>query len=49
MPAKDQKKPAPKASEAIEVHQRHAEQFLKDEKYKVKPAALDDRSDTAKP
>jgi hypothetical protein len=49
MPVKDQKKPAPKPSEAVEVHRKHVEEFLKDEKYKAKPATLNDTSDEAKP
>ena len=49
MPAKDQKKPAPKAKASIEEHKAHADAFLADPKYKVKPATLNDTSDEAKP
>ena len=49
MPVKDQKKPAPKAKAPIEDHKKHVEEFLADEKYKVKPATLNDTSDEAKP
>jgi hypothetical protein len=49
MPDKHQRKPAPRPSAPIEEHRKHAEAFLKDERYKVKPEKLQDRSDEAKP
>lgn len=49
MPVKHQQKPAPKASEPIEVHRRHAEEFLAKDEYKRKPEAYNGRSDEAKP
>jgi hypothetical protein len=49
MPVKDQKKPAPKTTAPIEDHKKHADEFLANEKYKVRPATLNERNDEAKP
>ena len=49
MPVKHQQKPAPKPSASVKAHKDHVEEFLKDEKYKAKPATLNDTSDEAKP
>lgn len=42
------KKTAPKASEAVEVHRKHVEEFLTREEYKQPKAPLP-KSDEAKP
>lgn len=49
MPAKHQKKPAPKTTAPVAEHKKHVEEFLLDETYKAKPAELNDTSDEAKP
>jgi hypothetical protein len=49
MAVKHQRKPAPKATAPVEEHRRHADEVIADEKYKQKPAALNDRSDEANP
>jgi len=49
MPVKDQQKPPPKTTAPIEDHKRHADEFLANEKYKVRPATLNERNDEAKP
>lgn len=49
MPVKHQKKPAPKASAAVEVHRKHADEYLA-KTTKEKPEGYDGgRSEEAKP
>jgi len=49
MPAKHQKKPAPRTNAPVKDHKKHADEILADEKYKKKPDTYQELNDEAKP
>ena len=49
MPAKHQKKPAPRANAPIEEQKKHTEEILEDEEYQKKPDTFQELNDEAQP